>query len=375
MKKILHISKYYYPFVGGIEQTARDCVAALKDDYDQRVMAFNTSTEDETDYVDGVRVYKCGSIARISSQSIAPSYGRTLRNVFKEFDPDIVLFHYPNPYVAAFLLRNLKNSHAKLIIYWHLDITRQKFLRIFFGPQNRHLLQCADKVIVTSPNYIDGSPWLSGVRDKCIVVPSCINVQRMDLNDTIKERAETIRQENAGKTICIAVGRHTEYKGFKYLIQAARLLDDRYHIYITGEGELTESLHREAADDSKITFCGRVDDNELKALILASDIFCFPSITKNEAFGLALAEAMYYGKPAVTFTIPGSGVNYVCLNGEDGIEVENRNVQEYAAAIERLAGDAELRRQYGEAGRQRVTDNFLSTQYAQNIRELVGGIN
>lgn len=98
-------------------------------------------------------------------------------------------------------------------------------------------------------------------------------------------------------------------------------------IYITGTGELTEKLHEEANDDKKVVFTGRIDDMELKALILASDIFCFPSITKNEAFGLALAEGMYYGKPAVTFTIPGSGVNYVSINGETGIEVENRNVK------------------------------------------------
>ena len=44
-------------------------------------------------------------------------------------------------------------------------------------------------------------------------------------------------------------------------------------------------------------------------------IFCFPSITRNEAFGIALAEAMYCGKPAVTFTIEGSGVNFVSLDG------------------------------------------------------------
>ena len=62
-------------------------------------------------------------------------------------------------------------------------------------------------------------------------------------------------------------------------------------------------------------------------------MFCFPSISKNEAFGLALAEGMYYEKPAVTFTIPGSGVNYVSLNRVTGIEVENRNVEKYADAM------------------------------------------
>lgn len=121
------------------------------------------------------------------------------------------------------------------------------------------------------------------------------------------------------------------------MVQASKLIDDRFRIYITGTGELTEKLHEEARGDNKITFTGRIDDTELKALILASDMFCFPSISKNEAFGLALAEGMYYEKPAVTFTIPGSGVNYVSLNRVTGIEVENRNVEKYADAMQTLA--------------------------------------
>ena len=114
----------------------------------------------------------------------------------------------------------------------------------------------------------------------------------------------------------------------------------------------------------------RIDDVELKALILASDIFCFPSITKNEAFGLALAEGMYYKKPVVTFTIPGSGVNYVSLNKVTGIEVENRNVEKYADAMKTLAQNKELSLKYGKAGKERVENNFLSTQFCNNIKKL-----
>lgn len=371
MKKILHISKYYYPFVGGVEQTARDCVMALNDTYDQRVIAFNTSTKDKTDYVDGVCVYRCGCIAKISSQSISLSYGATLKKVMKEFQPDIVIFHYPNPFVAFFLLKEMKRSHAKLIVYWHLDIIRQKYLKLLFTSQNKQLIECADRIIATSPNYISGSPWLSRVRDKCIVIPSCINVKRMELNDEIREKAREIRKDNNGKILCVAIGRHTKYKGFSYLIEASKLLDDQFRFYITGTGELTEQLKTAARSDEKITFTGRIEDDDLKALILASDIFCFPSITKNEAFGLALAEAMYFGKPAVTFTIPGSGVNYVCLDRENGIEVENGNVEKYATAIKCLAEDENLRKKYGESGKRRVTENFLSTQYFENIRNFI----
>ena len=370
MKKILHISKYYYPFSGGTEQIARDVVLALKGEYEQKIIAFNDGKEDKVDIVDGIEVTKCGCFAKIAAQSLSVSYGKCLHKVMKEFSPDIVVFHYPNPFVAALLLRELKNTKAKLVVYWHLDIVRQKYLKLLFAPQNRSLLARANKVIATSPNYIEGSKWLQSVKEKCIVVPNCINVERMTITPEIEKRATEIREENKDKTICVAVGRHTEYKGFTYLVQASKLLDDKFRIFITGKGELTEKLHEEAKGDTKITFTGRIDDVELKALILASDIFCFPSITKNEAFGLALAEGMYYKKPAVTFTIPGSGVNYVSLNKVTGIEVVNRNVEKYADAMRTLAQNKELSFKYGKAGKERVENHFLSTQFCGNIKKL-----
>lgn len=371
MKRMLHISKYYYPFSGGTEQIARDCVLALKDEYEQKVIAFNDGKKDQIDTVDGVEVYKCGCFTKVSAQSLSLSYGKTLHSLMDSFDPDIVVFHYPNPFVASLLLKELKNKTTKLIVYWHLDIIRQKFLRVLFNGQNKRLLARANRVIATSPNYIEGSNWLQSVKEKCVVVPNCINVERMKVTPEIEKRSEEIKKENQGKTICLAVGRHTEYKGFSYLIEASKLLDNNFKIYIAGKGELTDRLKKEAEGDNKIQFTGRVDDSELKALIRACDIYCFPSITKNEAFGLALAEAMYYEKPAVTFTIPGSGVNYVSLDGITGIEVENRNVEKYVEALEKLAADEELRNKYGETGKKRVVENFLDSQFRENIREAI----
>lgn len=196
----------------------------------------------------------------------------------------------------------------------------------------------------------------------------------MEITQEIEKKVLNIRAQNKNKTICVAVGRHTEYKGFSYLIQASKFLDDSFHIYITGTGELTEKLHEEARGDKKITFTGRIDDDELKSLILASDLFCFPSITKNEAFGLALAEGMYYEKPAITFSIQGSGVNYVSLDKVTGIEVENRNVKKYADAMRLLAQNEELRVKYGKAGKKRIEENFLSTQFTKNIRNMFKSI-
>ena len=255
----------------------------------------------------------------------------------------------------------------KLVLYWHLDITRQKILGKIFHFQTVKLLERANIIVATSSLYIDGSPYLSKYRSKCICIPNCINETRLNITDIIRKKADKIRRENFGKIICFAIGRHIPYKGFSYLVKASMYLDSRFRIFIGGNGELTKKLKSKALGDDKIVFLGRISDEDMISYYLAMDIFCFPSITKNEAFGIALAEAMYFGKPAVTFNINGSGVNYVCLNRENCIEVENRNVEAYAEAMRKLADNPELRSKMGRAGKKRVEEHFLSSIFRKKI--------
>lgn len=370
--KILQISNYYFPFIGGIEQVTRDCSDALKGEHEVKVFCFNHEKGDKIDEVDGVEIIRAGCFAKVASQSLSFSYGKLLKKTLREFAPDVVIFHYPNPFAAHFLLKRLKRlKNCKLIVWWHLDITKQKILGKLFKGQNKRLLRRADKVVATSPKYIEGSRFLQSVREKCVVIPCCVNDSRMHPGAGVLARAEELKEENEGKTVCLAMGRHVPYKGIEYLVRASKLLDENFLVWIGGRGPLTEELKALAAGDKKVTFLGRVENDELVSRILACDIFCFPSITKNEAFGIALAEAMAYAKPAVTFTIEGSGVNYVSLDGLTGIEVENRNVAAYAEAIKKLASDAQLRKTYGENAKRRVEELFTNEKFTQNVNDLL----
>ena len=385
--RILHISKYYHPFSGGTEQVARECVRALREseekEYEQAVFCFDhkgmkgayekARSKDSVELIDGIRVVRCACEGKVASQSLSYSYRRRLKAVFDQFRPDIVVLHYPNPFATHYLLSFLQ-PEQKLVIFWHLDIVKQKMLGILFSSQNHRLLLRADRVIAASPNYLYGSPWLRKYREKCVVIPDCIDeawVEEGETEDCKKNsNAGRIRERYAGKILCLAVGRHVEYKGFRYLIEAAKSLDERFAVVITGTGPLTDELKRQAAGSSLVEFAGLVSDETLRAYLHACDIFCFPSITRNEAFGIALAEAMYCGKPAVTFTIEGSGVNYVSLGGITGIECPNRDGREYAKALLLLGDRPDLREKYGQAARKRVEENFLYRQFAQNCRKL-----
>jgi len=386
MKRVLQIVNYYYPHLGGIEQVARDIADSIKslndekEYYEQKIICFNEDADDgkkkckraETaaDTVNGIDVIRCGCITKKASQSISLSFGKKLKEIMRTFNPEIVIFHYPNPFEAVYLNRYL-NDDFKLILYWHLDITKQKILGKIFHRQTMRLLERADHVIATSPVYIDGSPYLSQYRGKCKVIPNCIDEKRLAVTEEIKKEADNIRNQNRDKIICFGIGRHIPYKGFKYLVEASKYLDDRFRIFIGGKGELTEELKAQARNDEKISFLGRISDTDLIAYYLAMDIFCFPSITKNEAFGIALAEGMYFGKPAVTFTIYGSGVNYVNINNETGLEVPNADCRAYADALRKLADDKSMREQLGKKAKQRIEHLMLKKHFAENIQNLL----
>ena len=371
MKKILHIPNYYFPHIGGVEQTARDIVNSLKGKYEQKIICFNHEKKNKIDFVDDIEVTRVNCQVKISSQSIALSFGKQLKKLIKSFNPDIVIFHYPNPFVAHSLMKHLKHKNFKLILYWHLDITKQKILGKLFKGQNKRLLKYADKIVTTSPNYLEGSSWLQQAKDKCVVIPSCINEKRIKYNDENLEKAKGIKVKYENKTICFAFGRHVEYKGLTYLIKASKLLDDNYKVLIGGTGPLTEALKKEAKDDDKVEFLGVLTDEELKNYMLACDIFCFPSVTKNEAFGLGLAEAMYYSKAPITFNVPGSGINFVNLKDITGLEVENSNEKEFALAIQKLASDNELKEKLSKNAKKRVEELFLYEEYKKRICDLI----
>lgn len=367
MQKILHIPNYYKPHVGGIEQTCHDIVDSLDGVYLQKIICFSEDKQTKCETIDGVEVVKCGVWKKILSQSISFSYKKELKRILFEFKPDFVILHFPNPFVQHYLLKYIKKQKAKLIVWYHTDIVKQKIVRQFFKGQTKRLLNKANSIVCTSPLYSKASATLKNYQHKIEIIPSCINEDRLRIDENIKQIALEIRKNNEGKIIVFAVGRHVKYKGLTYLVEASKYLDERYIIYIAGNGPLTESLKSQAQNDFKIHFLGRVDDAMLKAYYFAMDIYAFPSITKNEAFGLTLAESMYFEHPAITFTIPGSGVNYVNINEVTGLEVENSNAKAFAEAIIKLGNDTSLREKYGRAARQRVEENFSLVKFKNNL--------
>ena len=233
--RILHVSKYYYPYVGGVENVCKN-IADHTVDHQVEVICYNEGYKNSEFEVDGVKVYRVGALINIDRQAISLSYFAVLRKVIKRFKPDVIHFHWANPYPAAILLLVIP-KRVKLIIHWHMDIIKQRKIYRFVKPIETRLLKRADLVVVTSPQYREGSVPLQPFKDKVRVVPNGIDESSFKLPSG--KKIDAIKKKNNGKKIVFFVGRHILYKGLEYLIEAEKRVKSDCVFVIAGDGPLT----------------------------------------------------------------------------------------------------------------------------------------
>jgi rhamnosyl/mannosyltransferase len=367
-KTILQIAKYYYPVEGGIETVTKYMGEGLTA-FENVVVCFSQDGITRVDMVNGVKVYRIASSMNVASQDIAFSYYYYLKKIIYEEQPDIILLHCPNPFLYP-ITAKLKPKNAKLVLLWHSDILGKGILYKMVKMFEKVILKKADLILATSPNYIHPSSPIYKYRDKTKVVPNGIIRKDFLWRPGDEKTIEEIRHKYHNKKIVFFVGRHAPYKGINYLIEAEKYIQSDCIILIGGRGPETERLKAMTTSD-RIKFIGRIPNEYLRCYYYASDIFGFTSCTKQEAFGIALAEAMYCGSVPVTFTIEGSGVNWVSIKNETGLEVPLGDVKAYAAAVDKLLSDRDLYMQYATAGKERIIQMFTSERSNVQAEEIL----
>ena len=147
-------------------------------------------------------------------------------------------------------------------------------------------------------------------------------------------------------------------KGHRFLLEALKNLEQSVgpiHALFAGEGELEGELRAQAAElglGERVHFLGFRRD--VARVVCAMDVFVLPSL--KEGLSIAVMEAMALEKPVVCTRI--AGLPEVVRDGETGILVPPGDVGALQNALERLFGDAELRRALGKNARRFLEENF-----------------
>ena len=364
--KILQLGKFY-PIKGGVEKVMYDLTTGLSDKGVRCDMLCAASEDDAVgeDVLNEHATLMCTrTLAKVKATMLSPAMISKMRSISNRYD--IVHVHHPDP--MACLSLYLSGYKGKVALHWHSDILKQKKLLKLYQPLQKWLINRADVIIGTSPVYLKSSPWLKGVQGKTRCLP--IGIDPLDVD---QERAKKIRNMYPGRKIVFSLGRLVPYKGYRYLIDSARYLDDSYVILIGGTGPLKEELQRQVSDsglDDKVKLLGFVSDEDVSAYYGACDLFCMSSVYATEAFGIVQIEAMSAGKPVVATKIPNSGVSWVNAHGESGVNVEPEDSEALADAFRHVlesSGNYEI---YAGTAHQRYWELFTKDMMIEKCIEL-----
>lgn len=118
-----------------------------------------------------------------------------------------------------------------------------------------------------------------------------------------------------------------------------------------------------------IVFAGRVSEKEKMHWIEQCDFLVLPSVSEAEAFAVVQLEAMAFGKPVINTALK-SGVPHVSVDGVTGVTVKPGSVRELAQAMEKLAGNAKLRREYGANALRVVQKEYTKEMMVKRYRQI-----
>ena len=365
---ILHVYKDYYPVVGGMENHIRMLAEALvRRGHQVTVLATHPTARTHIEQLNGVRVIKAGRLATISSAPLSLGLFAWMRRLQAE----ITHLHFPYPIGEMAYL--LGGRSPRMVLTYHSDIVRQKYLLQLYKPILYHLLSCADRITVSNPNYIQSSPYLSPVAGKCVVIPHGTNLERFAETTTVRHRAQELRLQH-GTPLILFVGLLRYYKGLSFLIEA--MSDIEAKLLVVGEGPMGEQwrdLVQRLGLGNRVTFLGRVSDDQLVALYHSCDVFVLPAIHRSESWGAVQVEAMACGKPVVCTEL-GTGTSFVNVHDLTGIVVPPMDAPALAAAVNCLLRDEPLRSIMGRQARARAMSEFSLSTMVDRVIALYGEV-
>jgi len=268
-------------------------------------------------HITNVRYQCLNSKGRISLRAI-----KKIIEYIKQNRIDIVHTHLFEADMYGFFVKILMPG-IKLITTKHNTNAFRK--KSYWGFLDMGFSFLADKILAVSKSVKEFTAKYEHIPDKRIsVVYHGVDIEKFDVCPDAERVRKELEVDNNNFVVGI-VGRLTEQKGHKYLLQA--IADLRHKIpniclLIVGTGELREVLRANAYAlkiENRVRFAGFRED--MPAIFAVMDVLCMPSIF--EGLGIVVIEAMLCNTIVVASRV--DGIEEVIQNGKTGFLIPSQD--------------------------------------------------
>lgn len=287
-----------------------------------------------------------------------------VKQVIKEFKPDIVHSHYASSYG---FIGALSGFHPYLVSLWGGDI--------FSFPQKSFVhrgilkfsLSKADKILSTSKIMKEEAKRYT--QKEIIVTPFGID----------KDKFRPGKTNSLFKADDIVIGTiktlETRY-GIEYLIRAFYKVKKKFpqrslKLLIVGKGTqkgYLERIVKELDLEGDTIFTGFINHDNVEYYHNMLDVYVAMSL--EESFGVAVLEASACGKAVVVSNV--GGLPEVVDDGKSGFIVEAKNSEVLVEALSKLICNPVLRTEMGKKGREKVISEY---NWEESVKKMISVYN
>ena len=264
----------------------------------------------------------------------------------KELSPDLIVADVSSGSRNVMAVRWMKKRGGKILVIVQDQRMTYKFsnfspVKWFIQSCERYLVRHADVLVVNS-EHIAGLSRKMAKRN----IPTVIARPGMELPRNHYVGRGNIEERGNAPMQLLSAGEPSKRKGTLYLIQAMSLLKDlNVRLHITGSfyprnsycRKLTKLIEHHGLAD-RIIFHGYIERSALIDLYQSCSLFVLPSL--SEGYGIALAEALYFGLPVIATNV--AAIPELITDGVNGLLVPPADPRALADAIRIMASDTKM---------------------------------
>jgi glycosyltransferase involved in cell wall biosynthesis len=290
----------FSPYVGGLETHVGRLAAELVR-RGHAVEVFTQRTDEVSpaqESMNGVRVRRCDGLFGRVTYSLPLGLRRALAGDGRSLD---VLHAHGYHSVAALSAVGSGHRGMPLIFTPHYHGTGHtapaRAAHVVYRPFGRQLFCQATRIICVSASEAElvFRDFGAQAAARTVVIPNGVDDAAL-----LEATPYDVRHD-----IVLSVGRLVEYKNLEVLVSAARTLPATARVVIVGDGPDRGRLEDRAARSGvadRVTFLGHVSDAELARWYRTATVAV--EISRHEAFGIVLLEALVAGARVLASDIP-----------------------------------------------------------------------
>ena len=336
--KLAMFSDSFYPVLGGREHVINNLTCAHLKHIDARVFTpfIKGEMKGYEDCNLPYKVYRCNAIS-FGKLGVLSFANKNFRKQVQEFAPNIIhcqtkygLLNYAFKYRKKFDVPVITTMHTNYPVIYYNTLKPKFVAKFALNRVVKQLNKCNGIISVSEQRkqqMID-----LGVTTPITVIKNGINFYNIKSDE--KQELEILEKYapsmiDKNKLQLIFIGRLEDVKNIKFSLKVVQILKNNgcnFHFTLIGNGkDMNKYVNFVESNNltSDVTFTGRIDDEEVKNVLLKNaSLFLFPSLTESDS--LAILETAYQKTPSLVIEnttnverITNNFNGYICANNEN----------------------------------------------------------